>query len=82
MSRNRTLEDDWYFDVEESDLGPQKSRAKEEAAPQKLPKAIDWNMRGEDNLRGFYGNGSCVILKRKRNVAIPLENEASKMLQY
>ena len=72
------MEDDGYFDEEESDLGPQRFRTKEEAALQKPLKEIHWDKRGEDNLRGFYGNNSRATLKRKRNVAKALEKEASK----
>ena len=51
---------------------------KEEAAPQKLAKAIYWHKRGEDNLQRFYGNDSHAILKRKKNVAKTLEKDVSK----
>lgn len=59
-------------------MGPRRARTEEEAESHKTPKEIKWNKRGEDNLRGFYGNGSRATLKRKKNVAKLLEKEASK----
>ena len=37
---------------------------------------IKWNKRGEDKLRGGYGNGSRTTLKKKRKFARELEKEA------
>ena len=72
------MEDDRYSNEKESDLGPQKPKTKEKAAPQKPPREIHWNKKGENNLQGLYGNGSQATLKKKKNVAKTLEKEASK----
>lgn len=72
------MEDDEYFNIEELDLRPQRRRIEEKIALQKPLKEIHWNKRGENNLQGFYGNGLCVTLKRKKNVTKTLKKKAFK----
>ena len=73
---------DGYSDSE-GDSGPEAegggSKTEKEALPQNRPREIKWNKKGEESLRGVYGQGSVATFYRKKKAMKKWEDEGHKL---
>ena len=55
-------------------------RTEEAVTIQSCPREIIWNQEGENKLRGSYGKGSILTLRRRKKSAQELEKEALRRI--